>query len=118
MKIGPKLTPADLRERRGLKHEDGRVYHAELPAVMTDAEAASKANPKDPKSPYYGSKYFDPKGYAANRELAKKIEEAFKSLKATDKDGPHFVLAWRMYPNADHPRWKRKQPHACGCGCG
>jgi hypothetical protein len=114
----PKLSQADLKERRGMKVEDGRVYHAELPGVFTDAEAASKANPNDPNSPYFGSQFFDPHGHAANRELAKKIEEAFRSLKKVDKDGPHFVLAWRMYPNKDHPRWQREDPHMCGCGCG
>jgi hypothetical protein len=118
MRIGPSLSPEDLHEKSGLRHQDGRVYHGDLPSVLTDAEAASKANPNDPNSPYFGSKYFDPHGYAANRELAKRIDEAFKALKVTDKDGPHFVLAWRMYPNANHPRWKRLEPHACGCGCG
>jgi hypothetical protein len=118
MKIGPKITTEDLKERKGMKLDDGRVYHAEVPGVWTDAEAASKADPKDPKSPYFGSTFFDAKGHSANRELAKKIDDVFKSLKKVDKDGAHFVITWRMYPNKDHPRWQRETPHACGCGCG
>jgi len=114
----PKLSKAELAERRGQKQADGRVYHADLPGVWTDAEAASKADPKDPKSPYFGSKHFDPKGHGANLALAAEIEAVFKKHKKTDEHGAHFVLAWRMYPNKEHPRWQREDPHTCGCGCG
>lgn len=118
MRVTPKVSPTELEEKSALKHNDGRVYHGEIPAVLTDAEFASTANPDHPGSPYRGSKHFDSKGHAANRALEKDLKAAFAKHKKTDKDGAHFVLAWRMYPNKDHPRWQQEEPHICGCGCG
>jgi hypothetical protein len=116
-KIGPKMTVKQLLKHAKLAQE-GKAGDKGLPPVKTDAYAAKVADPKDPKSPYYGSKWHDPKGHEANRKLAKRIDAAMKTLKKADKDGSHFVLAWRLYPNKEHPRWNRDQPHACGCGCG
>lgn len=113
MKVKPPITEEELNELTTLKLADGRVHHQALPAVSTDAEWASKR-----KGNPYKSKWHDPKGHDANRKLAKAIAEAVKKHKTVDKDGHHFILAWRMYPNGAHPRWQREEPHSCGCGCG
>jgi len=83
-----------LAKKRGLKLADGRERHGVLPAVTSDAVPFK------------------------NRALAERISDAVESLKTTDEHGPHFILAWRMYPNKDHPRWQTEDPHACGCSCG
>ena len=118
MRIGPYVSPTELEETHELTHKDGRVYHGPLDGVVTDAKFASTANPNAPGSPYRGSQHFDAQGHAANRQLAREINAAFQRYKKTDKDGAHFVLAWRLYPNKDHPRWQQEEPHVCGCGCG
>ena len=46
------------------------------------------------------------------------IAKAVKAKKNADKNGSHFVLGWRLYPNKAHPRWNSKDVHSCGCGCG
>jgi hypothetical protein len=99
--------------------KDGHELYQSLPAVISDAKRASTADPTDPASDYFQQKFFDPEGYGNNLELAKKIRAAFEEYKKKDKDGPHFILAWRMYPNKDHPRWQEREgQHACGCGFG
>jgi hypothetical protein len=59
------------------------------------------------------SPHFDTKGYGANRELGRRIQEAFTELKA----GKGFVMAWRIYPDKEHPRWQIADGCGCGCGC-
>jgi hypothetical protein len=113
-KISPKLTSAHLSDGKETL-ADGREFFQALPAVISDAKRASESN--DPKSPYYGEKCYNVKGYAENLELAKEIAAAFKKHKKRDEHGSHFVLAWRMYPNKDHPLWHQEE-HACGCGIG
>jgi hypothetical protein len=83
-----------LASKRGLRLADGRERHGPLPGVTSDAVRHK------------------------NRELAERISDVVESVKASDEHGPHFVLAWRMYPNKDHPRWQTEEPHACGCSCG
>jgi len=113
----PKLTREQLLEKETLK--DGHELFQSLPAVISDAKRASTADPTDPKSDYYQQKFFDPEGYGNNLELAKKIRAAFEEFKKKDEHGSHFVPAWRMYPNKDHPRWEEREgQHACGCGFG
>jgi hypothetical protein len=114
--IYPKLTIAKLK-KAARKTSEGRGL-APLPGVKTDAKEAAKADPGDPRSPYYGSTHHDAKGYAANRKLSARISEAVDDLKTTDEHGARFVLAWRMYPNNEHPSWHRTDVHQCGCGCG
>jgi hypothetical protein len=116
VEIYPKLTPAKLR-KSAQKTSEGKGL-APLPGVRTDAKLAAKADPTNRRSPYYGSKHHDPNGHQKNRELAERIGKAVSDLKKSDEHGPRFVLAWRMYPNKEHPSWQRKDVHFCGCGCG
>jgi hypothetical protein len=116
VEIYPKLTPAKLR-KSARKTSEGKGL-APLPGVRTDAKLAATADPTNPKSPYFGSRHYDPNGYQKNRELARRIGEAMNDLKKGDEQGARFVLAWRMYPNKEHPSWHRKDVHFCGCGCG
>ena len=99
--IDPKMSSAKLKKSARITSEGkGRVG---LPGVKTDAKHA---------------KATDKCGYGANRELSKLIDKAVRSKKKGDRHGQHFVLAWRLYPNKEHPRWKDQDDHACGCGCG
>ncbi len=116
VEIYPKLTPAKLK--KGAKKTSEGKGLAPLPGVRTDAKLAATADPSDPNSPYYGSTHHDPSGHQANRELAQRIEQAVRDLKKSDENGSRFVLAWRLYPNSEHPSWNRKDVHFCGCGCG
>lgn len=116
MDVNPKLTLANL-ERSARKTSEGRG-RASLPGVRTDAKQAATADTTDPNSPFYGATHCDPKGYWKNRELADRISAAVQDLKVSDEHGPRFVLAWRLYPNNDHPCWDPKEAHICGCGCG
>jgi hypothetical protein len=116
VEIYPKLTQARLK-KSARKTSEGKGA-ATLPGVKTDAKQAATADLTDPKSPFYGAIYCDPKGYGRNRKLAERISNAVRELKKTDEHGPRFVLAWRLYPNDDHPCWHRKDVHFCGCGCG
>jgi hypothetical protein len=99
--INPKLTRSRLKRSAGKTSSGkGRIP---LPGVRTDAKHVQAT---------------DKCGYKANRELAKMIGKAVEAKKKSDKNGAHFVLGWRLYPNKDHPRWKSKEVHSCGCGCG
>ena len=113
----PKLTREELLKGKETL-QDGLEFFQSLPAVISDAKRASEANPDDPTSDYYRQRFFDPEGYEKNLELAKKICAAFEEFKTKDKDGAHFILAWRMYPNKDHPRWQQREPYNCGCSFG
>jgi hypothetical protein len=99
--IYPKVTRARLKKgARQTSNGRGRVA---LPGVKTDAKHINAT---------------DKCGYKANRELAEMIKQAVQAKKIADKNGEHFVLGWRLYPNKNHPRWKSKDVHSCGCGCG
>jgi hypothetical protein len=108
MQIGPKQSLKNLKKRTGQKLDDGREHHAGLPGVTSDAKAC------DPQ----GNPHCDTTGHRKNRELAERIGDAMDALKASDEHGSRFVLAWRLYPNKDHPAWQQKDVHFCGCGCG
>ena len=116
VEVNPKLTPAQLR--KGARKTSEGEGIAPLPGVKTDAKQAAEADPADPLSPYYGSTSHDPDGYQRNRELSERISQAVEQLKESDEHGPRFLLAWRLYPNKDHPAWQQKDVHFCGCGCG
>src|SRR5262249_61140612 len=110
--IFPKLTAAKLA-RGARKTSEGKGL-APLPGVRTDAKQAATADPTNPRSPYYGSTHHDPQGYARNRELADRISKAVDELKDSDEHGSRFVLAWRLYPNNDHPSLHTQDVHPCG----
>jgi len=114
--VNPKLTLAKL-QKSARKTSEGKGA-VPLPGVKTDARQAATADTSDPSSPFYGATHCDPQGYWKNRELAERISKAVKDLKVSDENGPRFVLAWRLYPNSDHPCWNPKEVHICGCGCG
>ncbi len=99
--ILPKVTRAKLK-RSARRTSDGKG-RAPLPGVKTDAKHVNAT---------------DKCGYQANRELARLIQKAMRSMKKTDKGGQHFVLGWRLYPNKSHARWNNTDVHSCGCGCG
>jgi hypothetical protein len=101
--IGPKFTRAELEQSgRHTMNGDGLKTELQtgLPAVAADA------------------KTMDPEAHSTNRELAKQIQELVAKHKPADDGVPRFVLAWRMYPNADSKYWDAETGHVCGCGCG
>jgi len=96
-KIGPSRTIKELNDSaRHTYHGKGRRG---LPGVKTD------------------SKQVDKDAHAQNGELGKRISKAVHALKKKDKNGPLFVLGWRLYPNKENPYWSGRV-HSCGCGCG
>src|SRR5215216_167033 len=111
MQIGPKLQVKELTGKLRRKLADGRERHAGLPGVTADAKVAVTRDPIQ-------FPYCDRAAYGKNCELAERISDVVEDLKRSDEHGPHFILAWRLYPNKDHPRWQTEHPHSCGCGCG
>jgi hypothetical protein len=106
--IAPKMTKAQLSALSGGYLPDGRHRSEGLPGVTSDARKVEQDYPPVPGE-------LAPQGYKNNRKLAELIQQALKDAKP-GKDG-EFLLAWRLYPNADHPRWQQEEPHNCGCGC-
>src|SRR5712691_4168957 len=117
--VKPKYTMKQLDEMyTGYDIGDRKLFEG-VPAIMTNAEYVS-ANPgaidKEGNSCHGADPYFfDPKGHQTNKKLKKALLAVFKKhkKKPNDKISP-FLLTWRHYPNADHPRWQNKQ-QACGC---
>ena len=100
--IAPKKTQAELSALNGQDLGDGTHLSEALPGVLSD------------------SKLVDPNGgHKENRELHHKIRQVVKDTKKTNnpKQEAQFLIAWRLYPNKDHPRWQGTS-HSCGCGCG
>ncbi len=95
--VGPKLTRKHLQELTDLTAWDGRKYHDDLPPGF-------------------------PEGHKQNLALKQALTDAFlqcKDIDLNDPNGSPWFLAWRMYPNADHPMWKEQEGHEdCGCNCG
>ena len=85
--IYPKVARSQLKQS-ARKTSEGKG-RAPLPGVKTDAKDVNAT---------------DKCGYEANRELAKLIQKAMRSVKKADKGGQHFVLGWRLYPNKSHAR--------------
>jgi hypothetical protein len=112
--LEPKLSIEELKKRRTFifTGADGREYQSELPGSWTNAKVAADATEKVCQE-CRDSPHFDTEGYGTNRELGRRIQEAFSELKA----GKGFVMAWRIYPDKDHPRWQIADGCGCGCGC-
>jgi hypothetical protein len=112
--LEPKLTIDELTDHRGVLFTgaDGRQYQAELPGSWSNAKVAAQQVEKVCME-CRDSPHFDMQGYDTNRELARRISQAFDEL----KPGKGFVLAWRLYAEKDHARWKVADGCGCGCGC-
>jgi hypothetical protein len=110
--LEPKLSIEELEKHRTsiFTGSDGRDYHSELPGSWSNAKVAAEATEKVCQE-CRDSPHFDTEGYSTNRELGRRIQEAFSELKV----GKGFVLAWRLYADKDHPRWQVAD--GCGCGC-
>ena len=128
--VGPKKTLAELRGLNAQRRpeqgqppqsQDGRLeFHYHLEGSWDNAKWAEGHDNSDPSSPYHGDPYFDRDGYKQNQELKVAIAEVFakvKKIDTTDPNGSPWLLAWRMYPNKDHPRWKEFDGCGCNCGC-
>ena len=137
--VGPKKTLAELDAETGrLSPEPGVAgqpvqqfdrqkdinhwkYHRQLDPSWDNAAWAEQHDNTAPNSPYHGDKYFDRTGKKQNDKLKEAIAKAFiecKNIDMTDPDGPQWLLAWRMYPNENHPRWSQSGFEGCGCNCG
>ena len=114
--VGPKLTRKHLQELTDLTAWDGRKYHDDLPATWDNAEWVSKNLGNITPDPGF------PSGHKQNLALKQAIADVFVHIKEIDRNDPSgspWFLAWRMYPNADHPMWKEQEGHEdCGCNCG
>ena len=112
--LEPKLTTDELRDHRSVLFtgEDGRQYQVELPGSWSNAKVAAQQVDKVCME-CRDSPHFDMEGFDTNRELARRINAAFDEL----KPGKGFVLAWRLYAEKDHARWKVADGCGCGCGC-
>jgi hypothetical protein len=134
--VGPKKTLADLKAVTGqnapFPGQSGQppqeidtktgdyhwTYHYSLENSWDNAPWAVKHDNTDKTSPYFGDKYFDRKGEQQNLALKQAISDVFLQYKKPDKDGPMWLMAWRMYPNKEHPRWGKDGFEGCGCNCG
>jgi hypothetical protein len=112
--LEPKLRIKELKEQRTtiITGEDGRDYQSELPGSWSNARIAA-ADTERVCRECRDSPHFDTQAHYKNRELAQRIQQAFDEL----KPGKGFVLAWRLYAEKDHPRWKVADGCGCGCGC-
>jgi hypothetical protein len=113
--VGPKLTRRHLQELTDLTAWDGRKYHDDLPATWDNAEwVENNAGNVTPEPGF-------PEGHKQNLALKQAISDAFIRIKNIDRNDPYgspWFLAWRMYPNAEHPMWKNDDGPECGCNCG
>jgi hypothetical protein len=113
-KVGPTMTWEQLRVLTDGSLPDGREKHGDLPASLDNARWVSEhRNDSDPP-PHF------PNGREENLKLKKAIVQAFRDCKGIDPTDPNprWLLAWRMYPNANHPDWQGGGMDSCGCNCG
>ena len=112
--LEPKLTVDELLDQRAVifTGADGRQYQSELPGSWSNAKVAATATEQVCQE-CRDSPHFDVDGHDKNRELGRRIQAAFDEL----KPGKGFVLAWRLYAEKEHPRWKVADGCGCGCGC-
>jgi len=114
--ITPRMTLKEHYDIRKVTLEDLREFHPRLPALKSNSKQGA-VDPSKLCEDCRNSPYLDLKAYDKNRELAKEIRGALARIRPPDKDGPHFVLAWRLYPIKDHPRFNILDGCSCGCGC-
>jgi hypothetical protein len=111
--ITPRMTLKQHQDLRKVTLDDLREFHPSLPALKTNSKQGA-TDPSKLCEECRSSPYLDLKAYGKNRQLAEEIKAAFERIRPSDKDGPHFVLAWRLYPIKDHPRFNVLD----GCSCG
>jgi hypothetical protein len=129
--VGPKKTLKELQAATDLARpgpgqppqppDNRMVYHGPLEGTWDNALWAESHDNTKPDSPYFGDKFFDRGGHKQNEELKRAITEVFvkvKKIDVTDPNGSPWLLAWRMYPNKEHPRWGKEGFEGCGCNCG
>jgi hypothetical protein len=95
--------------------DNALTFHYHLDGSWDNAKWAETHDNPDPNNPF-----FDPDGKKNNDALKQAINDAFKKYKKidlTDPNGPQWLLAYRMYPNKDHPRWQAQECCGCCCGC-
>jgi hypothetical protein len=93
--LEPKVSVKELKEQRTVifTGPDGREYQADLPGSWSNAKVAAT-------------------------DVDKVCEECRDSPHFdTEAHGKGFVLAWRLYAEKEHPRWKIADGCGCGCGC-
>jgi hypothetical protein len=95
--IGPPRKATELADHAQTTHHG--KGHPPAPGVTSDALKVSKED------------------WAQNGKLAEAIKGVFAAAKGRKHGKPLFVLAWRMYPNAENPFWQNRALHNCGCGC-
>jgi|SRR5262245_1078403 len=112
--LEPKVSVKELKENRTVifTGADGRAYQADLPGSWSNAKVAATDVEKVCHE-CRDSPHFDTEAHDTNRELGRRIQQAFDELKG----GKGFVLAWRLYAEKEHPRWKIADGCGCGCGC-
>jgi hypothetical protein len=110
--LEPKLTREEVKKHRSVIFTGHRRPRISVGAARLLVQCAGGGGggregvPGLPRLPH-----FDTERYGSNRELARRIGEAFSEIKA----GKGFLMAWRIYPDKDHPRWD--VANGCGCGC-
>jgi hypothetical protein len=98
--IGPYLSPKELCDSANSTMNGDGLKHP-LPGVAADAWKMDRT------------------AYETNRELARKIRVLVQDAKNKGLDKPRFILAWRMYANAEDEYWRQAAgQHQCGCTCG
>ena len=124
--LQPKYTRKQIQDSYTAIGAGDREVYQGSPAVVSNVDFVEK-NPNahhTTGSSCHGAKdeYFDPHARKKNNDFKKELLDLFnKYNKDTNKANnmPFFVLTWRHYPHADHPRWNTTpNDYACGCGCG
>jgi hypothetical protein len=113
--VHPRLTSHDVEKLRPVGGTGGRQHFPSLPSLITNSFQGLQ-DPAKICDECRASPYFDREGYTKNRILGKAFEAALNFFKPGDKDGPQFILQWRLYPNKEHPRFR--EIDGCSCGCG
>jgi hypothetical protein len=114
--VAPRLTEEEIAQLRPATLEDGRQRFPQLPPLISNSLLGFE-DPTRICTECRESPYFDRQGYTRNRLLGKALAAALDFFKPRDKDGPLWVLEWRLYPLKEHPRFREIDGCSCGCGC-
>ena len=112
--LEPKLTIEELTKHRTFLFAGPRWARVPVRAArVLDQRQGGGASRRESLPECRDSPHFDTEGYGTNRELGRRIQKAFTEAQG----GQGFVMAWRIYPDKDHPRWQIADGCSCGCGC-